>query len=240
MPQNWTNNKKNDMKTGLIGYGYWGKILFSKLEKLSSVKFVCTSKDDYLSKLDLVEWVFIATPNETHYKIVKECISKGKNVFCEKPLTLSYKDSLELFLLAEKYNVKLYVDDVFNYRHESKIISRREGILNVYWASPTTNYLYNNLYHDLYLLYPLFHNPYYPIEIQIESNITINNTIFEYVNSPIKKHYMDDIDLTHKPTSNDALSEMIKNVLYGNPNYLYNTQISLYSNKIINIIEQMS
>jgi hypothetical protein len=50
---------------------------------------------------------------------------------------------------------------------------------------------------------------------------------------------MDDIDLTHKPTSNDALSEMINNVLYGNPNYLYNTQTSLYSNKIINTIEQM-
>ena len=76
---------------GLIGYGYWGKILLTKLKKLSDVKFVCTSKDDYISKLNLVEWVFVATPNNTHYEIVRQCILNKKNVFCEKPLTLSYK-----------------------------------------------------------------------------------------------------------------------------------------------------
>ena len=35
------------IKTGLIGYGYWGKILYEKLNKLSDVKFICTSKDNY-------------------------------------------------------------------------------------------------------------------------------------------------------------------------------------------------
>ena len=41
-------------KVGVIGFGYWGKILHSKLEKLSDVKFICTSKDTFEDKLDLV------------------------------------------------------------------------------------------------------------------------------------------------------------------------------------------
>ena len=106
------------MQVGLIGKGYWGKILLSKLKNISNVKFICGSKDDYKTKLDSVDWIFIATPNDTHYEIVKYCIKKGKNIFCEKPLTPTYDQSKELFKLAEKYNVKLYVNDVFNYRDE--------------------------------------------------------------------------------------------------------------------------
>ena len=105
---------------GLIGCGYWGQILLSKLKKLSNLKFVCRSKDNYIHQLNSVKWIFIATPNDTHYEIVKTCLASGKNVFCEKPLTLSYKSAKELFGLAERFNVKLYVDDVFNYRIEMK------------------------------------------------------------------------------------------------------------------------
>ena len=32
------------MNVGLIGKGYWGTILLSKLEKICDVKFVCTVK----------------------------------------------------------------------------------------------------------------------------------------------------------------------------------------------------
>ena len=81
------------MNIGLIGYGYWGKIIHKKLSKLCDVKFVCTSKDDYMQELENVDWVFVATPDNTHYKIVEDCLTFGKNVFCEKPLTPTYKKS---------------------------------------------------------------------------------------------------------------------------------------------------
>ena len=55
------------MKTGLIGYGYWGKIIDSKLE------------NNILSPpFDSVDWMFIATPPNTHYDLVKEYILKQK------------------------------------------------------------------------------------------------------------------------------------------------------------------
>ena len=84
------------IKTGLIGYGYWGKILHQKLKHLSDVKFICTSKDNYYSKLKDVDWVFVATTNQSHYEIVKNCLWAGKNVFCEKPLTFTYEESKKI------------------------------------------------------------------------------------------------------------------------------------------------
>ena len=45
-------------KVGLIGLGYWGKILHSKLEKLSDVKFICTSKDIFEDKIKLLKSKF--------------------------------------------------------------------------------------------------------------------------------------------------------------------------------------
>ena len=92
-------------KVGLIGHGYWGKILLPKLHQVADVKFICRSKNNYIDHLSPVDWVFVVTPNKTHYDIVKNCILKGKNVFCEKPLTLNYLQSMELFLLAR--NAKL-------------------------------------------------------------------------------------------------------------------------------------
>ena len=69
---------------GLIGCGYWGQILLSKLKKLSNLKFVCSSKDNYIYKLNSVKWIFIATPNATHYEIVKTCLASGKKTVSAK------------------------------------------------------------------------------------------------------------------------------------------------------------
>ena len=77
-------------KVGLIGYGNWGKLLYKKIDAFADVEFVCRSKDIYLDKLDSVNWVVIATPNDTHYEIFKNCLNAGKDVFCEKPLTPTY------------------------------------------------------------------------------------------------------------------------------------------------------
>ena len=52
------------MKIGLIGYGYWGKILLPKLENFGDVVFVCTSKDNYKERLKrLIVVVFYTRPN---------------------------------------------------------------------------------------------------------------------------------------------------------------------------------
>ena len=205
------------MQIGLLGYGYWGKILLSKLKMFDDIEiFICTSKDNW--KLKNIDWVFIATPNDIHYEQAKHFIEQGVNVFCEKPLTPTYEQSKELFDLAEKY-----VDDVFNYRTERKDIKNLTRPIEVVWNKVSDNTLYDLMYHDLYLLWP---NWTYLDDIK-----------FSYGNTDDKTHKINDIDFTNTENSNDALLDMIKEVLQGNPDYKYNKIISLMCNKVIDEIK---
>ena len=139
------------VNVGLIGYGKWGKILYDKLSQISDVKFICRSKDTYLEKLNDVDWIVVSTPNDTHYEIVKNCLRRGKNVFCEKPLTLTYKQSEKLYEFARTGNAKLYVDDIQNWRNydfemmEYNLLERRKS-----GGGDIKNILYRLAYHDIY------------------------------------------------------------------------------------------
>ena len=54
-------------KVGIIGCGYWGKILKKNLKGISNIEFISKSKKEYLPRLKNVDWVFVATPDQTHY-----------------------------------------------------------------------------------------------------------------------------------------------------------------------------
>ena len=214
------------MQVGLIGYGYWGKILLSKLEKLDDVEvmWTCTSQDPWWTNVIDLDWVFIATPNGVHFEQVQHFIRQGINVFCEKPLTPTYAQSKELFDLAEKYDVKLYIDDVFNYRNERNDIKNLTKPIEVIWNKVSDNTLYDLMYHDLYLLWPHW---------------TYSNDIkFSYGQSDDRTHKINDIDFTTSENSNDALFDMLNEVLHGTPNYEYNKTISLMCNKIIDNLHE--
>lgn len=231
--------RKDDMiKVGLIGYGYWGKIVYEKLKGISDIKFICRSKDTFEDKLDLVDWVFVITPDNTHYQITKICLEHGKNVFCEKPFTNNYNNAVELYRLAQKHNVRLYVDDVFNYRDEidelHNIISKNENI-NVIWnTNQNQNYLNRLMWHDLYMLYPIFKQ---------EININwpkINNVTFQYGISHEKFHEVAGIDFTNKPNTNDALFKMLNNLLNDKEkiNFDYNKLITLRCQQILDEVKK--
>lgn len=56
-----------------------------------------------------VDLVDIATPNSFHYEVAKAALENGKNVYCEKPLSISAEQSRELAELAAQKNVVNYV-----------------------------------------------------------------------------------------------------------------------------------
>merc|ERR1711991_10294 len=133
-----------------------GKIR-SKLSKLASVKFVSGRKKNYfeLIKKNELDWIFIATPNSTHYQIVKKCLNSNLNVFCEKPITENFKKAKELFEIAKKNKVNLYVSDVYAF-HKKKInkiflynkIKREKNI-----KGKDNEFFFRFMYHDISLLY---------------------------------------------------------------------------------------
>ena len=104
------------IKVSIIGKGKFG----SKIESVikDDVEFVEPINAD---------WVIISTPNDLHYEQVEKWLSKRKNVFCEKPLTLTTNTAEGLFSLADFFNVKLYVDDVF-FWHNNLDVNTSEDV----------------------------------------------------------------------------------------------------------------
>jgi hypothetical protein len=148
------------IKTGLIGHGYWGKIIESKLDIISKKLFVQTSVNYDTSVFDQADWIIVATPAKSHYGIVKDCIEKGVNVFIEKPFCNNLFEAENLILLAEKYKINVFVDNVFLYRKELLNLKIRpsESIKFCWYKyGPFNDNLINDLlYHDLYIIISMF------------------------------------------------------------------------------------
>lgn len=237
------------MKIGLIGYGYWGKILLPKLENFGEVVFTCTSKESYKDRLNEVDWVVVATPNQTHYDIVKYCLEAGVNVFCEKSLTLNYQTSFDLYYTAELYNVKLYVNDVFMFRDKLKEIEYpTENKITVNWLKKgRSDYgkfimsnLYNLAWHDFYLLHSILGEEFSDIK-KIDTKRTLSFSIklggkkVNFCYDRLAKenlHEINGINLMHDGDDKDALMKMFKYV-FNNDDYLENKDRTLFCARLI-------
>lgn len=114
-------------KIGLVGYGYWGKILFNNLciSGHNNV-IICDPfcKEDSIEGyglpifrnytiLNKCSHVFVASPPTKHYDICKKLLENGISVFCEKPPTTDSKTTIELYDIAKKYNANFFVDWTF-------------------------------------------------------------------------------------------------------------------------------
>ncbi|HOU00902.1 MAG TPA: Gfo/Idh/MocA family oxidoreductase [Bacteroidales bacterium] len=117
-----------EINLGMVGYGriatrFIRELVFVKGIRLKGVfglisdvdnlrHFKETHKIDFYSFnydefLDRVDAVYIATPHLTHFEYAIKALEKGKHVLCEKPLTLSEKDAVKLYQLAEKNKLVL-------------------------------------------------------------------------------------------------------------------------------------
>ena len=107
------------IKVAVIGAGNWGKNLVKNFYKLGALSAVVDEDEGRLNKVgkdykgvhlltslnDLwkmaIPAVAIATPAPTHYEITKTALSKGRDVFVEKPFTLNASQAEELVALAK-------------------------------------------------------------------------------------------------------------------------------------------
>ncbi len=66
---------------------------------------------DYTNKEDEfyenIDAVYVAAPHEFHYGYVKEALSRGKHVLCEKPFVLKLEQARELYADAKEKNLVL-------------------------------------------------------------------------------------------------------------------------------------
>ena len=135
------------MKTigyAIVGTGYFGAELGRILETIEGAKLVAVldpengetiAKElhcDVETDLDVlcarpdVEAVIVATPNYLHKEPVLAAARHGKNVFCEKPIALSYADCDEMVRACEEAGVVFMAGHVMNFfngvRHAKQLI----------------------------------------------------------------------------------------------------------------------
>jgi hypothetical protein len=229
---------------GIIGLGRWGNIIKDKIKYICKIKFETHRKDEFEDKLKSVEWVVVTTPIKSHYKIVKKCLLNKKNVFCEKPLTDNYKKTKELFILAKKKRVFLYVSDIENFKNrkikllKKNIIIREKKSINL-----NEKILYQLGYHDFTYLYSFIKNKKIKKIKIIKNNKIILNFILEFKNFSISFFYnrnsnrkVHNFNKHNLISKKDFIKIMFFKIFNKKVNFLKNRDISIFSNKIIDRI----
>jgi len=236
------------IKVCLIGYGKWGKKIYQKTKKIFDYKFILKKKDTIYNYIDNIDWIIVASPTNTHFKIVKKYLSLKKNVFCEKPITYDFKQVKLLYKLALKNNVKLIVSDFSDYKKNILFLEDNYFVRTKYSSSDKNlkskriDLLYRFAYHDFGLIYNLVKNQKI-ISIKIISrkkilNFSIsfekNNFNFLYDSLNKKKRY----SLNNKTLyqKKDLIKKMYKELIINKKKIKSNQLRSLF---IINLIEKV-
>lgn len=93
--------------------------------------YSCPTFDDLSKAMQLLkpEFIIIATPSNTHHKVIDEVIKykSVKIILCEKPLDIEYEKTVRLINKCKKNNVNLFVN--YMRRCDPAIIKIKELIL---------------------------------------------------------------------------------------------------------------
>lgn len=107
------------------------------------------SVDALPAELDL-DVAAICTPSGTHYDLAKKLMARNLHCFVEKPLTLDYKEALELKAIAEASNLKLALGYIYRFFPLVELIQNEvtvgkfgrvlSGSVGVYWGHDQAYY----------------------------------------------------------------------------------------------------
>lgn len=137
------------IRYGIVGTGYFGAELGRILNNLDQAKVTsvydpsnsediadelgCESSStiEELCSREDVDTVIVASPNSTHKEPVLLAAKYGKNVFCEKPIALNFKDCEEMIQRTKEENVVFMAGHIMNFmngvRRAKQIIN--EGVI---------------------------------------------------------------------------------------------------------------
>src|SRR6266850_1657246 len=124
------------IKTGVIGYGYWGPNLVRNFMEApgSTVVAVCDLRTERLVQLQTryptikttsnrqvlfedpeIDAIIIATPVSSHFELAMAALQANKHVLVEKPLAANSEQGVRLIEEAAKRRKVLMVDHTFVY-----------------------------------------------------------------------------------------------------------------------------
>jgi predicted dehydrogenase len=114
----------------LFGLGYWGNILLPKINQVfQNNMFVIDPrldkdfKNKFLFQIKTIsdfgqlaksgDIVFVLTPPDTHFDMVKIALKKYCHIWVEKPLCLNASDAQKLVSEAKSHGTTLFIDNTF-------------------------------------------------------------------------------------------------------------------------------
>ncbi len=209
-------------KIALIGYGYWGKKIFDTVRKSFPKISIQVVDPKIKGNIDLdvslttfssvlkdksITHILVATPEETHFDIAKECLLNSKNIFIEKPTCLFSKQVKELEKIAQENNLSLFTDYIFLYDPYVKIIKKKleENIIGELKYIESTRHsikihkpkltVFDDLaIHDIYLGKYFFDTNIVWVKHVLSEKILHNKVnqatvVYSFGNKPLKAHY---------------------------------------------------
>ena len=121
------------VRVGVVGVGYLGQHharIYSELEESELVavvdvdekkagtfagKYNCEAFNDYRKIFHKVDALSIVTPTTYHYEIALECLSAGKDILIEKPITVTVEEADELIKESRHRNCIIQVGHLERY-----------------------------------------------------------------------------------------------------------------------------
>jgi predicted dehydrogenase len=172
------DGKKDAVRMGVVGYGYWGPNIVRNVSMLQNSELVAvcdqspaalqkaqrlypriqatTDVNDVLRSPDL-DAVAVITPVWTHYEIAKGALMNGKHVFVEKPFTSTPAQAEELIELADRKGLKIMVDHTFLFSGAVKKIKEivDKGTLGPLYYFDSTRVNLGLFQHDVSVVWDL-------------------------------------------------------------------------------------
>ncbi len=121
-------------RIAVIGCGLWGRNIVRNFYNLGVLDTVCDMDEEHLKMVteqypgvnvtkdykevvnsSEITSVIVVTPSHTHYKLVKEFLQSGKNVYVEKPISTVAQEARDLSNLAKEKGLVLMVGHLLLY-----------------------------------------------------------------------------------------------------------------------------
>lgn len=232
------------IKFGLVGYGNWGKVLSKTLSSLGKIIFISNTKKTYKQK-KIIDWCFVATNDNTHYKVSKYFLTKKIPVFCEKPLSRNIDHCKKLIKISKKFKTKLYINHIELFKKKKiKILKSNNIIRKKISNDKIDDVLWKLGYHDIYLLYDYLKNKKLKIKLIFLKKNKVKFSIYDGFRRYIfyydyhSKSKIHKINNTNFVTKINHLKSMITDVINDKVNYDLNHNQALFCIKTILLINK--
>ena len=124
------NKRNKKVRVGIVGVGHLGKHHVKHLAAMDNVecvglydidearamiisdKYNVKAYDSLEALLSDCDAVTIVTPTDTHFHIASDCLTAGKHIFIEKPITKSVAEAEQLLTLANTNEVLIQVGHI--------------------------------------------------------------------------------------------------------------------------------